>query len=142
MNWRIVAIVLAGGAMLIGVMVWAIAEAIGKVESGGNYSAIGPRTKSGNRAYGKYQVMDFNIGPWTREALGREYSTDQWLASPAAQDATARAKLAQYFVKYWNVKDVASMWFSGRPLSRAGSSADVTGTTVPEYVQRVLDAMA
>lgn len=122
--------------------VYRIAEAIGFVESRGNYQAIGPATKSGNRAYGKYQVMDFNIPTWSEAILGRALTVEQWLADPSAQDSVARAKIAEYYGRYRNVADVASVWFSGRPLSQAGSSADVTGTTVPTYVQRVLDALA
>jgi hypothetical protein len=48
------------------------ADAIASIESAGSgdYSAIGPDTGKG-RAYGRYQVMDFNIGPWTEKHLGR-----------------------------------------------------------------------
>jgi len=45
------------------------AEAIGQFESGGNYNAIGPATSKGNKAYGKYQVMDFNIPNWSKEVI-------------------------------------------------------------------------
>lgn len=122
--------------------VYRIAEAIGFVESRGNYQAVGPATKSGARAYGKYQVMDFNIPVWSEAILGRALTVQEWLADPSSQDAVARAKIAEYYGRYRNVADVASVWFSGRPLARASGSSDVTGTTVPEYVQRVLDALA
>jgi hypothetical protein len=119
----------------------ALAAAIGYVESRGNYQAIGPATRDGNRAYGKYQVLDVNIGPWSNAILGRPLTVAEWLADPVAQDAVARAKLAEYWARYGGAADVASVWFSGRPLAQAAASADVTGTTVPAYVQRVLDAM-
>lgn len=116
-----------------------IANAIAQVESGGRYNAVGPTTAKGNRAYGKYQVMDFNIPNWTKEALGRSLTPQQFLNSPRAQEAVAQYKFTQLLNKYGNPADVASVWFSGRPVSRAGNSSDVTGTTVPQYVQRVLN---
>ena len=63
------------------------ASAISGIESGGNYSALGPKTKSGDQAYGKYQVMGANIPQWSQEALGKPLTPDQFLADPAAQDA-------------------------------------------------------
>lgn len=136
MKWVIVAGVL--WLLFRRPLVDALAEAIAYVESRGNYQAVGPLTKAGARAYGKYQVMDFNIGPWTLAALGRVLTPAQWLADPNAQDVTARHRLGELLATYGNPADVASVWFSGRPLSRAGNAADVTGTTVPAYVDAVL----
>lgn len=111
-------------------------EAIASVESkgSGGYSAVGPETGKG-RAYGRYQVMDFNIGPWTRDILGTELTPEQFLASPEAQDAVFNAKFGGYVNKYGNPQDAASVWFSGRPMSAAGNASDGY-TTVPEYVNK------
>lgn len=122
------------------VTVHRIAEAIAHVESRGNYAAVGPATRTGDRAYGRYQVMGANVVAWSQDILGRVVTVQEFLATPQIQDTIARAKFAEYFARYKTVSDVASVWFSGRPLARAGQSADVTGTTVPDYVQRVLDA--
>lgn len=116
-------------------------NALGTIESSNNYSALGPRTESGNRAYGRYQVMDFNIPSWTQEALGRSMTPDQFLANKEAQDAVARHKFGQYVEKTGNPFDAASMWFSGRPMAQAGESSDVTGTSVPQYVGRFANAL-
>lgn len=62
-------------------------SAITGIESGGRYDAIGPRTKSGDRAYGKYQVMGSNLPQWTQAALGKVLTPDQFLADPNAQEA-------------------------------------------------------
>ena len=63
-------------------------RAIGSIESGNNYSQVGPSAdKDGHRAYGRYQVMDYNIGPWTERALGRRLTPREFLADPRAQDA-------------------------------------------------------
>jgi len=116
-------------------------NALGTIESGNNYSALGPRTEKGNQAYGRYQVMDFNIPVWTKEVLGQEMTPDQFLRSREAQDAVAAAKFGQYVEQYGNPYDAASMWFSGRPMDRAGNASDVTGTSVPQYVGRFANAL-
>lgn len=113
-----------------------VAEAIAQVESGGRYDAIGPATAKGDRAYGKYQIMDFNIPAWSEEVLGYPVSVQQFLETPEIQDAIAHGKIAQYLQQYGNADDAAAVWFSGRPLA-GNTSADVTGTNVPEYVNRV-----
>ena len=67
----------------------AAAKAIRTIESGsaaGNYSALGPLTKSGDRAYGAYQMMGNNIPSWSKAALGRQVSTNEFLANPNLQD--------------------------------------------------------
>jgi hypothetical protein len=74
----------------------ALEQGIAYEESGGNYGAVGKPTKSGDRAYGECQVMGSNIPQWTKEALGLSLTPQQFLNSPAAQDAVARAKLGQY----------------------------------------------
>lgn len=116
-------------------------NALGTIESGNNYSALGPRTEAGNQAYGRYQVMDFNIPVWTKEVLGRELTPQEFLKDKQAQDAVAAAKFGQYVEKTGNPYDAASMWFSGRPMAQAGKAADVTGTSVPEYVSRFASAL-
>jgi hypothetical protein len=116
-------------------------NALGTIESGNNYSALGPRTESGNQAYGRYQVMDFNIPVWTKEVLGSPLTPQQFLEDRKAQDAVAAAKFGQYVEQTGNPYDAASMWFSGRPMAKAGESSDVTGTTVPQYVTRFANAL-
>jgi len=114
-----------------------IATAIGKFESGGNYKAIGPDTGNGNRAYGKYQIMASNIPSWSKEALGYSITPQQFLNNPQLQDKIAKHKMGQYLKQYGTVEDVASVWFSGRPLAKAGNAKDVIGTSVPKYVKNV-----
>lgn len=122
-----------------GINVKKVADAIGKFESGGNYRALGPVTNaSGNRAYGKYQVMASNVPSWTKEALGKSLTPQQFLNDPKAQDAVAHYKMKQYLTRYGSVEDVASVWFSGQPASKAGNKKDVIGTSVPSYIKNVL----
>lgn len=112
------------------------AEAIASVESAGSgdYSAVGPQTPKG-RAYGRYQVMDFNIPAWTEKYVGRRMTPEEFLRDPAAQDAVFNGEFGSYVQKYGNPQDAASMWFSGRPMAEAGNASDGY-KTVPEYVSK------
>ena len=79
------------------------AGAIAGIESGGRYDALGPIIpKTGDRAYGKYQVMGENIGPWTGQYYGTRLTPQQFLANPAAQDAVFAGKFGEYREKYGN----------------------------------------
>lgn len=118
-----------------------VATAIGQFESGGNYKARGPVVTSGpykgQQALGKYQVMPGNVASWTKEALGYSLTPEEFLKDQAAQDAVAEHRMGKLLAQYGNIEDVASVWFSGRPLKKAGNAKDVTGTTVPKYVRNV-----
>jgi hypothetical protein len=114
--------------------------ASGSIESGGRYNAVGPVTNSGDRAFGKYQVMGANIPSWTKEALGRSMTPAEFLASPEAQERVFETYFGKSVAKYGNPADAASVWFSGRPLAKAGNASDVLGMTVPQYVQKFMAA--
>lgn len=114
----------------------AYAAAIRQIESSGNYQAMGPLTKSGDRAYGAYQVMGANIPSWTKGALGQVLSPQQFLSSPSAQDAVFNKYFGQSLSKFGNANDAASVWFTGRPLSSGGDASDILGTTGKAYVDK------
>ena len=113
----------------------AYSNAISSVESGGRYDAIGPATRSGDRAYGKYQVMGANIPAWTRKHLGRELTPQQFLADKDAQEKVFAGEFGGYVQKYGNPQDAASMWFSGRPAAQ-GAGRNDGYTSQPEYLRR------
>jgi len=115
-------------------------QAIAGIESGGRYDALGPVTNRGDRAFGKYQVMGANIPSWTKEALGRSMTPSEFLASPEAQERVFETYFGKSVAKYGNPVDAASVWFSGRPLAKAGNASDVLGTTVPQYAQKFMAA--
>ena len=119
------------------------ANAIASIESqgSGGYSAVGPTTKKGNRAYGKYQVMDFNIPTWTKKHLGQRLTPDQFLQSPEAQEAVFKGEFGSYVSKYGNPQDAASAWFTGRPQSAGANRSDVLGTTGSGYVNKFNNAL-
>jgi hypothetical protein len=118
-----------------------VLDALAAVESrgSGDYLAKGPVVTKGaykgQRAYGRYQVMEGNIGPWTKEVLGREMTKEEFLKDESAQDQVAAYKLTKAKDKYGTWEDAASVWFSGRPISKAGKASDGY-TTVPEYINK------
>src|SRR5687768_13438337 len=107
--------------------------AIRSIETGGQPDPY--RTINSIGATGAYQVMPFNIGPWTKEVLGRSMTQAEFRNSPAAQDAVARAKLGSYMKKHGTWQAAASVWFSGKP--DWNSSASDGGNTVKQYVEKV-----
>lgn len=113
--------------------------AISSIESGGNYRAVGPNTGKG-RALGKYQVMDFNVGPWSEEVLGQRLTPMQFLASPEAQDAVFNAKFGSYAQKY-GPEGAARAWFAGEGGMNNPSARDVLGTSVADYANKFNTAM-
>jgi hypothetical protein len=84
------------------------------------YSRLGPvigpgHSLAGDRAYGKFQVMGSNVGPWTKEILGQEMTPEEFLANPQAQEAVFKGKFGQYVQQTGDPKAAAAMWFSGQP---------------------------
>jgi len=116
------------------------ANAIASIESGGRYDAQGPVTKTGDRALGKYQVMGTNVGPWTKEVLGREMTPQEFLASPEAQDKVFQAKFGQYTQKY-GPNGAARAWFAGEGGMNDPNRRDQLGTSVADYDNRFDRAM-
>jgi hypothetical protein len=116
-----------------------LAASIRKNESSGNYANVttttNPRTGQRQSAIGAYGIMDFNVGPWTREVLGQAMTPQQFLSSPEAQDAVAKAKLGQYASKY-GLSGAARAWIGGEG-NMYGSAADAFGTTPSAYAARV-----
>lgn len=115
-------------------------EAIRQVESSGRYGLLGPVVKSGDRAYGAYQVMGNNIPAWTKEVLGKSMTPGEFLKDQKAQDAVAYAMLNKYQNQYGSPQAAASMWFTGRPS--APNARDILGTSGADYVNKVMGLMA
>lgn len=112
---------------------------IAHVESGGSkqpYKVVSISSPNGDKAYGKYQIMGNNIPAWTKEALGKSMTPQEFISDPAAQEKTAAFHVNRNLQKYKNIDDVASVWFSGRPAAKAGKSKDAYGTSVPEYINK------
>lgn len=112
--------------------------AISGIESGGSqnpYGLVGPATKSGDHAYGKYQVMGVNIPQWTEEATGQPATVDEFLNDPKLQDQVFQHKFGQYAQKY-GPDGAARAWFAGEGNMNNPGAKDQLGTSVADYANR------
>ncbi len=117
-------------------------DAIASIESkgSGDYSAIGPTNAKLGRPLGRYQVMEANIGPWSKEALGREVSVDEFLANPKIQDAVFDHKFNGY-VQQFGPEGAAQAWFAGPGGVGKVDRKDVLGTDVGTYGNKFMAAL-
>lgn len=108
--------------------------AIAKIESGGSYSVLGQRQKSGDYAIGKYQVMASNVGPWSEKWLGKRLTPDEFRNSPDAQEKVFEGEFGSH-MKQSGPENAASIWFTGKPIGAQSSAAkDSLGTSGSKYV--------
>lgn len=109
-------------------------NAIAQQESGGDYSAVNPRTG----ALGRYQILSSNIDGWSRQYLGRAITPRQFRGSSQLQDQLARAVLQDYYTK-WGARGAAAAWYSGSP-KKANSYKRFRSNepSIGEYVDQVL----
>lgn len=114
-------------------------NAIASIESAGSgdYSALGPVTRTGDRAYGRYQVMGNNVGPWSEAALGRRLTPQEFAADPAAQDAVFDHVFGGYLNEY-GPEGAAQAWFGGPGSVGRSGRRDQLGTSVGDYGSRFL----
>jgi hypothetical protein len=119
-------------------MMEAYDRSLSGIESGGRYDALGPIIpKSGDRAYGKRQVMGANVGPWTEQYYGQRLTPEEFLANPEAQDAVFKGKFGEYVQKY-GPEGAAKAWFAGEKGMHNPNAKDVLGTTVQGYGQKFM----
>ena len=88
--------------------------ALGQVESGGNYKARNP--SSG--AYGKYQIMPFNWGPWARKYVGNSKARQ----TPRNQEIVARGKVHDLHHWLGSWRRVAYWWLTGKTKTSGWSA--------------------
>lgn len=101
--------------------VTALRRAIIGQESDGKFWLINP--DSGALGYG--QLLQENVAPWTKAALGRALTVEEFLNNPELQIKTIDHKLDQYLQReliYTGgmneelaIRRVASAWYSGNP---------------------------
>ena len=92
-------------------------NAIATQESSGDPSAV----NKDSGATGLLQVMPDNIGPWTKEVLGKEMTKEEFLADSEAQALVGRTKLRQYYNEYilrgetpdMAIRKTAAAWYAG-----------------------------
>lgn len=98
--------------------------AVGKVESGGRYTARNP--VSG--AYGKYQIMPANWPSWARTYLGNAKAPQ----TPSNQEKVAAGKFTSLYKSLGSWRRVAYWWLTGSKQT-SGWSAYAT-----RYVNKVM----
>lgn len=111
-------------------------RAIAEQESNNNYYVRGVWV-GGDRAYGKYQVMGFNIPSWSKKYYGRTLTPEQYLNNPDAQEAVARGRLQEYWDKY-GARGAASAWYSGNASLHNSTRPQPGGPSIKGYVDSVL----
>jgi len=118
-------------------------DAIASIESAGSgdYSAIGPTHPKMGRALGRYQIMESNIGPWSKEAIGREVTPEEFMANPELQDAIFDGKFGSYVSKY-GPEGAAQAWLGGEGGVGKVGRKDSLGTSIGEYGNRFSKALA
>jgi len=117
----------------------ASSAAIAAIESrgSGGYAAVGPITRTGDRAYGKYQVMGRNVPEWTKQALGQSITPEEFLKSPEAQEAVFNKRFGDLQKKY-GPAGAAAAWFAGEGGMKDPERRDAVGTSVSGYVSKYM----
>lgn len=111
--------------------------AIGGMESSNRYDALGPMiAKTGDQALGKYGIMGNNLDQWSRAALGRPVSREEFLKSPQLQDAIFNHRFGSYVDKY-GPSGAARAWFAGpggmNNMNASDRQPGFRGNTVAQY---------
>ncbi|RVE94015.1 hypothetical protein CN235_15650 [Sinorhizobium meliloti] len=117
-------------------------DAIASIESAGSgdYKAVGPTHPKMGRALGRYQIMEANVGPWSREVLGREVTPDEFMANPQLQDAIFDGKFNSYVQKF-GPEGAAQAWFAGPGGVGKTNRKDSLGTDVGTYGRKFMSAL-
>jgi hypothetical protein len=118
-------------------------NAIASIESAGSgdYKALGGIIgRSGDRAYGRYQIMGSNIPQWSKEVLGREVSVDEFMNDPKLQDAIFDKKFGDYVRKYGE-ENAARAWFGGEGNINKTGTEDPNGLNIGDYGSKYLAAL-
>lgn len=117
-------------------------NAIASIESAGSgdYAAIGPTHPELGRALGRYQVMEANVGPWSRQVLGYEVTPEQFMANPQIQDAIFDGIFGGY-VQQYGPEGAAQAWFGGPGGVGKLDRKDSLGTSIGAYTDKFRNAL-
>jgi hypothetical protein len=115
-------------------------DAISGIESSGRYDATGPLLPGGRQAIGRYGIMAENIPQWSRDALGREISREEFAKSPQLQDAIFDHRFGKYVDKY-GPAGASKAWFAGEKGMNNPNARDALGTSVSGYESKFNRAM-
>jgi hypothetical protein len=120
---------------------------VGK-ESGGNHKAL---NTAGSGATGLGQVMPENIGPWTKEVLGRAMSQEEFRNNKAAQIRVVSTKFNQAIKSQLNaghspteaLRRAAAIWYSGSAKNVNSTKPQIwNGVAYPSVKQYADDILS
>lgn len=117
------------------------AGAIKTVETGsfaGNYNALGPITRTGDRAYGAYQMMGANVPSWSQKWLGQRMTGPEILGNQGAQDKIFAGQFGSSVQKS-GLEGGVRQWFTGSPT---GGGSDQLGTSANSYWSKFQTALS
>ena len=131
-----------GGEAGSTVSVTAMRRAILGQESGSNSTIV--NKDSGALGYG--QVMPANVPSWTKEALGKSLSPDEFLHDASAQIKTIDFQLGKMFSSALKttssydeaVRKVAAEWYSGQQNLFNDTKSQNGYPSIKDYTQQVL----
>jgi Peptidase family M23 len=118
-------------------------------ESGGDHTAS--NTTSGREAIGTTQVMEYNIEPWSQQALGKAIGISAFRDSPDLQRQISLYELYQVAAEQMQttglnteltMRRVAAVWYSGNPNRDADYSPipnQPDSPSVGNYVDSVMN---
>lgn len=89
---------------------------------------------------GRYQIMPANLPGWSREALGRNVSIQQFMSNPRIQDAIAQYKLRQYVNRY-GYQGAAAAWYGGPGVAKGWNSRTNPQGAYPSIASYVAQVM-
>jgi murein DD-endopeptidase MepM/ murein hydrolase activator NlpD len=130
-------------------LVSALYPAIVGQESGGDHTAS--NHASGQEAIGQTQVMEYNIKPWSQQALGKAIGISEFRNSPDLQQQISLYELYQIGAEQMAtsgmntelvMRRVAAVWYGGDPNRERDYSPipnQPHSPSVGDYVDSVLD---
>lgn len=111
-------------------------RAISGIESGsaeGNYNSTSVPSKDGDQAYGRYQVMGKNVGPWTEQYYGKKLTPQEFLKNPEAQEKVFEGEFGRLMDKY-GPQGAARAWYAGEGgMNNLGATDAYGKLTVADY---------
>lgn len=110
----------------------AIAAAIRKVESNGNYNARG-----GSGEFGAYQFMPATWRGWAQTYLGNSNAP----MTPENQDRVAESHIADLLAQGRTPEQIALIWNGGQPVRKAGVNSHGVRYDSGAYAEKVLRAL-
>jgi murein DD-endopeptidase MepM/ murein hydrolase activator NlpD len=132
-------------------LVAAVYPAIVGQESGGDHTAS--NQASGKEAIGTTQVMEYNVEPWSQQALGKDISISDFRNSPDLQRQVSLYELYQVSAEQMAtsgmntelaMRRVAAVWYSGDPNREKDYSPipnQPDSPSVGAYVDAVIERM-